>query len=140
MNYRDRNFGCFARETFIGLPACRHPGQQQNVRVVRTVRDESNAIALPGMPVEVVGTGQTVYTDVDGRYIVELPAGDHQLKVALDGYQERLVSITTTGERTPTWTSASSWPLRRDGHRDGPAARRGNLLGRGAAGRSAQRR
>ena len=43
---------------------------QQTVRIVGTVRDETNAIALPGTPVEVVGTTQVVYTDVDGRYIL----------------------------------------------------------------------
>ena len=75
---------------------------QQTVRIVGTVRDETNAIALPGTPVEVVGTTQVVYTDVDGKYILNVPAGTHQIKVALDGYQEKLVSITTTDERTTT--------------------------------------
>jgi hypothetical protein len=62
----------------------------QTVRVIGVVRDEANAIALPGVPVEVVGTPQVVYTDVDGRYILELPPGAHQIKVLLDGYQEKL--------------------------------------------------
>ena len=93
MSFRQRNFSCSAGR-------CRWPcrlsaawAQQQNVRVVGTVRDETNAIALPGTPVEVVGTSQVVYTDVDGRYVLNLPAGTHQIKVALDGYQEKLVSI-----------------------------------------------
>ena len=46
----------------------------QTVRVVGIVRDETNAIPLPGVPVEVLGTPQVVYTDVDGRYVLELPA------------------------------------------------------------------
>src|SRR5918992_4710702 len=75
---------------------------QQTVRIVGTVRDETNAIALPGTPVEVVGTTQVVYTDVDGRYILNVPPGTHQVKVALDGYQEKLVSVTTGAERTVT--------------------------------------
>jgi outer membrane receptor protein involved in Fe transport len=65
----------------------------QTVRVSGTVRDESNAITLPGIPVEVVGTGRTVYTDVDGRYVLDLPPGTYQLKVAMEGYQEKLVSL-----------------------------------------------
>ena len=74
----------------------------RTIRVTGIVRDESNAISLPGVPVEVVGTAQTVYTDVDGRYTVELPPGDHQLKVVLEGYQERLVTITVAaGQRPP---------------------------------------
>ncbi len=42
---------------------------------------KQNAIALPGVPVEVVGTGEVVYTDVDGRYVLELPPGTHEIKV-----------------------------------------------------------
>jgi TonB-dependent receptor len=45
------------------------------------------------LPVEVVGAGQTVFTDVDGRYIVELPPGTHTLKVFMEGYEERTVSV-----------------------------------------------
>jgi TonB dependent receptor/Carboxypeptidase regulatory-like domain len=66
--------------------------EQQKARVVGTVRDETNAITLPGIPVEVVG-GATVYTDVDGRYVVELAPGTHQLKVTMEGYQERLLTV-----------------------------------------------
>jgi TonB-dependent receptor len=74
----------------------------RSVRVTGVVRDEANAITLPGVAVEVVGTAQTVFTDVDGRYTVELSPGDHQLKVAMDGYQERLVNVTVAaGQRPP---------------------------------------
>jgi hypothetical protein len=77
-------------------------GAVQTVRVVGTVRDQTNAISLPGVPVEVVGTDQIVYTDVDGRYTLNLPPGTHSIKVALEGYQERTFSITTGAERTMT--------------------------------------
>jgi hypothetical protein len=68
----------------------------QTVRVVGVVRDETNAIPLPGVPVEVVGSQQVVYTDVDGRYVLQVPPGKHQLKIALDGYQERLLDVEAT--------------------------------------------
>src|SRR5687768_14508902 len=74
----------------------------QTVRVTGVVRDETNAIALPGVPVEVVGTSQVVYTDVDGRYILELAPGPHQIKVLLDGYQERLINVEAGTERSQT--------------------------------------
>ncbi len=74
----------------------------QTVRVVGVVRDEVNGIPLPGVPVEVVGTSQVVYTDVDGRYVIQLPPGTHQIKIALDGYQERLLDVTAGTERTLT--------------------------------------
>ncbi len=74
---------------------------QQTVRVTGVVRDESNNITLPGIPVEVVG-GETVYTDVDGRYLLNLAPGSYDIKVLMEGYQERIVKIEVpAGSRTP---------------------------------------
>jgi outer membrane receptor protein involved in Fe transport len=67
------------------------------VRVTGTVRDEQNAIPLPGLPVEVVGTSQVVYTDVDGRYLLDLAPGTYELRVAMDGYQERTIRVVAEG-------------------------------------------
>jgi hypothetical protein len=73
------------------------------VRVVGVVRDQANAIVLPGIPVEVVGTSQVVYTDVDGRYVLELPPGRYEIKVAMEGYQPALIVVEVSGqERTRT--------------------------------------
>ena len=77
-------------------------GAGQTIRVVGTVRDQANAITLPGVPVEVVGTGQIVYTDVDGRYTLNLPPGTHTIKVLLEGYQERQIKVETGAQRTMT--------------------------------------
>jgi hypothetical protein len=86
---------------YVGSPTFAQGGAQvapanrstQTVRVVGVVRDEANAIALPGVPVEVVGASEVVYTDVDGRYVVQVPPGTHQIKVLLEGYQEKLISV-----------------------------------------------
>ena len=64
----------------------------RKVRVTGVVRDESNNITLPGIPVEVAGAA-TIYTDVDGRFLFELPPGTHEIKVAMDGYETRLVKV-----------------------------------------------
>ena len=82
----------------VAAPAPARP-LSQPVRVTGVVRDESNAITLPGVPVEVVGTGQVVYTDVDGRYTLQLPAGIHQLKVVLEGYEEKTIRIDAGTDR-----------------------------------------
>jgi hypothetical protein len=77
--------------------------QERSVRVSGVVRDQANAISLPGVPVEVEGTTQVVYTDVDGRYLIELPPGKHALKVAMEGYQTATVQVDATGsERAVT--------------------------------------
>ncbi len=83
-------------------PAARVRAAAAIVRIVGTVRDEANSIALPGLPVEVVSTGQVVYTDVDGRYVLEVPPGEYEIKVAMESYQTRMVKVTTGGERTIT--------------------------------------
>ncbi|MCC7034143.1 MAG: TonB-dependent receptor [Acidobacteria bacterium] len=86
-------------------PAVAEPAAQAAVarkaRVTGIVRDEFNNISLPGVPVEVVGQGETVYTDIDGRYSVDLAPGSYQLKVSMDGYQERLLALEVpAGQRT----------------------------------------
>jgi outer membrane receptor protein involved in Fe transport len=73
-----------------------------SVRVVGTVRDQQNAIALPGVPVEVVGTSNIVYTDVDGRYTLDLAPGAHELRVVMDGYTERKVTVDVAAGSQPT--------------------------------------
>ncbi|MGH9347497.1 MAG: TonB-dependent receptor domain-containing protein [Vicinamibacterales bacterium] len=87
-----------------GDPAAAPPRVERakTVRVVGTIRDDMNAIALPGIPVEVMGTGEVVYTDVDGRYVLNLPPGSHQIKVAMEGYQERTIAVEAATERTIT--------------------------------------
>lgn len=84
-----------------GAAAAPQGARSGDVRIVGVVRDESNAIALPGVPVEVVETKDVAYTDVDGRYILQVPPGKVTLKVTLEGYQEKTIALETTG-RTMT--------------------------------------
>ena len=69
--------------------------QARKVRVTGVVRDDSNNITLPGIPVEVAG-GETVYTDVDGRYVVDLAPGAYEIKVSMDGYETRTLKVDVT--------------------------------------------
>ena len=91
-----------------GLPPASASAQQpatapgRTVRVVGTVRDGQNAIPLPGVPVEVVGTSTIVHTDVDGRYVIDLAPGSHQFKVVMDGYRERVVAVEVAAGAQPT--------------------------------------
>ena len=41
---------------------------QETGVVAGEVLDQNLAIMLPGVPVEVVGSGEIAYTDLDGRY------------------------------------------------------------------------
>lgn len=65
----------------------------RKVRVTGIVRDDANNITLPGVPVEVIGNG-TVYTDVDGRYVLDLAPGNHELRVTMQGYETRAIKVT----------------------------------------------
>jgi hypothetical protein len=75
------------------------PRSGQTTRVTGVVRDDANAIPLPGLPVEVVETGHVVYTDVDGRYVLDLPRGTYRVRVVMDGYEEKLVAVDTGAAR-----------------------------------------
>ena len=88
----------------LGLAAVPAFAQQaaQTVRVTGIVRDETNAIPLPGVPVEVVGTTEVVYTDVDGRYILQVAPGARQIKAVVDGYDEKTINVEVTPGRTMT--------------------------------------
>ena len=90
----------FAQEGAQAAPP--RPERQKTVRVVGIVRDENNAIALPGIPVQVVDTAQVVYTDVDGRYVLELAPGSHEIKVVMDGYQEKTIKVDAGAQRDVT--------------------------------------
>jgi len=52
-----------------------------------TVIDRGNRQPVIEAGVEVVGTGKTVQTDLDGRYEVRLPAGGYELRIYAPGYQ-----------------------------------------------------
>jgi len=77
-----------------GLSPMPAHAQAAKVRVTGRVLDQQNTVPLPGVPVEVVGTTEVVYTDVDGRYALDLAPGEHQLKVSLGGYQDRTIRVT----------------------------------------------
>ena len=66
---------------------------QDTGRAAGVVIDQTNAIPLPGVPIESVGAGYVTYTDLDGRYDLELPAGEHRLRIALGGYAEQIVDV-----------------------------------------------
>jgi hypothetical protein len=69
--------------------------QARKVRVTGIVKDEINNITLPGVAVEVVG-GETVFTDVDGRYVLDLPPGTYEIKAVMDGYDARSLKVDVT--------------------------------------------
>ena len=72
------------------------------VRISGTVRDEKNAITLPGVPVHIAGTDQTVFTDVDGRFIIDVVPGAYELQVTVESYETRTISVVAGSERNIT--------------------------------------
>ena len=76
------------------------PAQAQEVGwVAGEVIDTNLAITLPGVPVEAVGTGQVAYTDLDGRYRLELPAGTYDIRIVMAGYAETNVTVEVVAGR-----------------------------------------
>jgi outer membrane receptor protein involved in Fe transport len=62
-------------------------------KIIGTIIDEYNGMTLPMTPVEVVGTDTIVYSEMDGKYSLELPPGTHELKVAFPAYEEKRVQV-----------------------------------------------
>ena len=70
------------------------PAQAQETGwVAGEVIDQNLAITLPGVPVEAVGTGRISYTDLDGRYRLELPPGAYEIRIVMAGYAETSVTV-----------------------------------------------
>jgi len=90
----------------LGLAALWAPGAQAaaasggdaaQARITGVVRDQLNAIPLPGVTVEALNGVEVVgvtHTDVDGHYLMLLPTGDYILRISIDGYQPKTVRVT----------------------------------------------
>lgn len=85
-----RTIGSILASTLVAAA----PAQAQEVGwIAGEVIDQNLAITLPGVPVEAVGTGHIAYTDLDGRYRLELPPGTYDIRIVLAGYAETNVSV-----------------------------------------------
>lgn len=106
MNLRQLGRLCFLVVVLAGIavPAMAEQGastaQARKVRVTGVVRDDNNNITLPGVPVEVAG-GDTVYTDVDGRYVVDLAPGSYEIKVSMEGYEAKTLKVDVAAGSRP---------------------------------------
>ncbi len=66
--------------------------QAQNVRLTGKVLGDKND-PLVGVNVKVAAAGKTVLTNVDGRYILELPAGKkYEIEFSAVGYEVKIIS------------------------------------------------
>ena len=70
--------------------------QVQEVKITGTFKDKSGNV-LPGVTVLVKGTNLGVATDVDGKYKLSMPAGDHTLVFSMIGMKVQEVKV---GKRT----------------------------------------
>ena len=105
------------RPAFAQQPAAA-PAPAATVRVVGTVAMSRTPSPCPVCPSS-RGAEKTVYTDVDGRYMLDLAPGSHELKVAMDGYQERIVTVDVAAGARPTVDVALSMTGSAKGHGDG---------------------
>ena len=67
--------------------------QERTVRVTGVVLDAVNAQPLPGVSVTLVGSAVSTVTELDGRYALAVGPGEHHLRIALDGFQEKTIRI-----------------------------------------------
>ncbi len=84
----------------VSVLAAAHTYSQEAGKVAGVVIDQFNAMTLPMAPIEVVETGAIFYTELDGRYSLELPPGNYHLKVTFSGYLEQVVPVTIVSGQT----------------------------------------
>ncbi len=66
---------------------------QESGEIVGVVRDGFNAMTLPAAPITVVSTDRTFFTELDGAFTVDAPAGPQELRVSFSGYTEVVVPV-----------------------------------------------
>ena len=66
--------------------------QPEGRKITGKVTDE-NGEALPGVTVIIKGTSLGTSTDIDGNYVLTLPAGDHVLVFSMVGMNEKEVAV-----------------------------------------------
>ncbi len=75
---------------------------QSKGKVIGTVIDEYNGMTLPMCPVEVVGTEIVAFTEMDGKYVLELEPGSYEIKVTFPAYEEKVVAVEVVAGEAQT--------------------------------------
>ncbi len=70
--------------------------QPQGIKISGVVRDKAGTV-LPGVTVLLKGTQIGVATDMDGKYVLTIPEGDHVLVFSMVGMKEQKIAV---GKRT----------------------------------------
>lgn len=92
----------------VGLIGVGEAYAQQGTVTGRVV-DQQTGRPLSGVAVTVSGTNRGGMTNAEGRYlIVGVPAGQHELRVALIGYSSASATVTVTAGETTTQDFALS--------------------------------
>jgi TonB-linked SusC/RagA family outer membrane protein len=79
---------------------------QQN-RINGVVKDKSG-LTLPGVNVVVTGTTQGAITDMDGKYIIDVPAGSRSLTFSFIGMEPQEVVIGTLSQINVTMVESAT--------------------------------
>ncbi len=75
---------------FAVLPAA---AQDETGQIAGVVRDGFNAMTLPAAPITIAATGETTFTELDGAFLITLPAGPQEIRVRFAGYEEAVVPV-----------------------------------------------
>jgi iron complex outermembrane receptor protein len=73
-------------------------GQQPSIVLQGKVTDQSSGEALTGVAVAVPAINKGVSTGADGRYLLELPAGEWQVVVSMVGYRKAYYKVSASQE------------------------------------------
>lgn len=62
------------------------------------VIDERNAEPVRGARIELLGSDLTTTSDISGNFAMQVPDGDHEIRIIQNGFQPQVLSVTIQGE------------------------------------------
>ncbi len=74
------------------------------------VMDGVNSDALIGATIKVEGTKMGAITDMDGKYVIELPAGKYNLIVSYIGFNDKIINDVVVNQGSVTYLDVTLTP------------------------------
>lgn len=88
------------RVTFLFALFCMISSYAIGQSITGEVKDAKTGEPVPGANVVAIGTTVGTVTDMDGKFVLNLPSGSKQIRVSFVGYKEKVVDVIPGGSYT----------------------------------------
>lgn len=90
------------RVTFLFALFCMISSYAMGQSITGEVKDAKTGEPVPGANVVAVGTTVGTVTDMDGKFVLNLPSGSKQIRVSFVGYKEKVIDVVPGGTYSVT--------------------------------------